>query len=163
MKKYEKYSREQLQKFCDESESIRELSMKVGYAPDSGSAAASVKQMISDLELDCSHFVGQGHTKNIGVYKTPTIAYLNNKVKVQSHKLRIRLLEEGIFEAKCNRCGLDSWLGQPIPLELHHKDGNKDNNSLDNLELLCPNCHYFTDTYKIKNWKTRAPSKETLE
>jgi predicted HNH restriction endonuclease len=38
-----------------------------------------------------------------------------------------------------------------MPLELHHKDGNKHNNNLDNLSIICPNCHTFTDTYKSKN------------
>ena len=52
---------------------------------------------------------------------------------------------------KCNKCGNDMWLGKPIPLELEHKDGNHNNNSRDNVELLCPNCHAQTDTYRGKN------------
>ena len=109
---------------------------------------------IENNNIDISHFTGQAHTKNIGKYKTPIEDYLTNKVKITSHKLRLRLLKEGIFEYKCACCGNSEWLGQPIPLELHHKDGNKDNNNLDNLELRCPNCHYFTETYKTKNWST---------
>lgn len=46
---------------------------------------------------------------------------------------------------------MTEWLGQPIPLELHHKDGNKNHNELSNYELLCPNCHALTDTYRGKN------------
>lgn len=49
---------------------------------------------------------------------------------------------------QCEDCGLEVWKGQPIPLELHHKDGNADNNVQDNLLLLCPNCHAFTSHYK---------------
>lgn len=52
---------------------------------------------------------------------------------------------------KCNKCGNSEWLGQPISLELEHKDGNHYNNLRDNLELLCPNCHSQTDTYRGKN------------
>ena len=52
---------------------------------------------------------------------------------------------------KCNRCGNTHWNGQPITIELEHIDGNSDNNNLDNLELLCPNCHSQTPTYKAKN------------
>lgn len=51
----------------------------------------------------------------------------------------------------CARCGLSEWLGNPIPLESHHIDGNNNNNEDQNLELVCPNCHVFTDTYKGKN------------
>ncbi len=155
MKKYEKFSVEELQIFCEESESYRELAGKVGYSPDGGSGIKSVKEMIEKYHLDTSHFKGQGHTKNIGKRKTPIETYLNNEVKITSHKLRIRLLEEGYFDYKCYCCGLSEWLNKPIPLELHHKDGNKDNNNLSNLELRCPNCHYFTETYKTKNWSTQ--------
>ena len=52
---------------------------------------------------------------------------------------------------KCEKCGLSTWLGQPIALEIHHKDGNHINNLEENLELLCPNCHAQTDNYRGKN------------
>jgi len=51
----------------------------------------------------------------------------------------------------CENCGLDTWLGDKIPLQLHHKDGNHSNNKLENLQLLCPNCHSLTDTYAGRN------------
>ena len=152
MKKYEQYSIEELQKMCDESESYREVALKIGYSSSGGGSITIVKQMIIDLGLNCDHFKGQGHTKNIGKYRTQTEDYITNKVKITTHKLRLRLLEEGIFEPICNCCKNTQWLNQSIPLELHHKNGNKEDNELSNLELLCPNCHYFTDTYKTKNW-----------
>lgn len=51
----------------------------------------------------------------------------------------------------CNSCGLEDWLGEKIPLELEHKDGTSTNHKLSNLELLCPNCHAQTSTYRGKN------------
>jgi hypothetical protein len=54
-------------------------------------------------------------------------------------------------EHRCEICGLAEWMGMSIPLELDHKDGNAANNSLDNLRLICPNCHAQTQTYKNKN------------
>lgn len=155
MKKYEKFTEEELLQFCKESESYREVASKIGYSPDGGSGVKAVKELIEKYGFDISHFTGQAHTKNIGKKRTPTEKYLNNEIKITSHKLRQRLLEEHYFEPVCCCCGLTEWLGQPIPLELHHKDGNKDNNSLNNLELRCPNCHYFTETYKTKNWSTQ--------
>lgn len=60
----------------------------------------------------------------------------------------------------CNKCKNTTWNNQSIPLELEHKNGNSDDNSLENVELLCPNCHAQTSTYKAKNkgngrWKRR--------
>ena len=146
---------EQFAQICKESESVREVVQKMGYAPNGGSTAKRIKNLISQYNINIEHFNGQGHTKNIGKYRTPIEDYFTNKTKVTSHRLRLRLLDDGYFEYKCSCCGLSEWLGQPIPLELHHKDGNKDNNCLENLELRCPNCHYFTETYKTKNWSTR--------
>ena len=51
----------------------------------------------------------------------------------------------------CSNCGGEEWLGQAIPLELDHLDGDKNNNQFDNLRLICPNCHALTATYRGKN------------
>ena len=83
----------------------------------------------------------------------PLDEYLNTSTDIQSNKVRQKLLREGYKEAKCECCGLTEWLGKPIPLELHHKDGNRYNNTLDNYALLCPNCHAQTETYRGKNSK----------
>lgn len=63
------------------------------------------------------------------------------KDHVSSHKLKIKLIQDGIKNNKCELCGLDTWNNLPIPLELHHIDGNHYNNNLNNLLILCPNCH----------------------
>ena len=52
---------------------------------------------------------------------------------------------------RCENCGLTSWMNQPISLEVHHVDGDYLNNDIDNLKLLCPNCHSLTDNYRGKN------------
>ena len=69
----------------------------------------------------------------------------NNSVK------RKRLIEDGLKEAKCECCGLSEWMGKPIPLELHHKDFNHHNNNLDNLQILCSNCHMQAHNYNNNN------------
>ena len=79
------------------------------------------------------------------------IEYLQKSSNIQTNKVRLRLLEEGYKDYRCECCGNTEWLGQPIPLELHHKDGDPTNNTLDNFELRCPNCHALTDSYRGKN------------
>lgn len=164
MKKYEQYSKEQLQEFCDESDSLGDLAEKIGYNRKGGSSIKLMNEIIKKFNLGTSHFT-YGAIKKTGVHKTPTEDYLTGKVKITAHKLRLRLIADGYFEEKCNRCGNTKWLGEKIPLELHHRDGNKENNSLENLELLCPNCHVFTDTYKTKNRKvnTEHQDEKSLE
>ena len=81
----------------------------------------------------------------------PLEEYLEKSKDIQSNKVRKKLLNEGYKEHKCECCGLTTWLEKPIPLELHHKDGDRNNNTLENFELLCPNCHAFTDSYRGKN------------
>ena len=76
--------------------------------------------------------------------------YLSNKVPMQSDKLKIRLINEGYLEPTCDICRRTYWVGEAIPLQLDHVNGNNDDNSLDNLRLLCPNCHAQTPQYRLK-------------
>ncbi len=77
--------------------------------------------------------------------------YLKESKDIQTNKIRMKLLREGYKKAQCESCGLTEWLGQEIPLEVHHKDGNRHNNVIENFQLLCPNCHALTDSYRGKN------------
>lgn len=94
---------------------------------------------------------GKGQTKNKP--KMSLVEYLEKSEDIQSNKVRKKILEEGIKPHKCECCGLTEWLGNLIPLELHHKDGDRNHNELSNYELLCPNCHALTDSYRGKNSK----------
>ena len=93
---------------------------------------------------------GKGFSRETNKY-VPLMEYLQTSADVQSNKVRIKLLKEGYKEYRCECCGLDTWMSNPIPLELHHKDGNRYNNTLENFQLLCPNCHAQTDSWRRKN------------
>ena len=81
----------------------------------------------------------------------------------QTHKLKKRLLKEGYKQHACESCGLTEWMSNPIPLELHHRNGIKSDNSFENIELLCPNCHALTDNYRAKNIKNLSARLETTD
>ena len=71
--------------------------------------------------------------------------YVKNSY-VSSHRLKLKLIRDGLKEYKCESCGLKEWNGKPIPLELDHIDGNHYNNDFGNLRVICANCHALTDT-----------------
>lgn len=98
---------------------------------------------------------GKGMTKTNN-RNMPLLQYLAESKDIQTNKVRRKLLEEGYKEYKCECCGNTEWLGNPIPLEVHHRDGNRNNNTLENFELLCPNCHAFTDSYRGKNSRVKS-------
>lgn len=52
-------------------------------------------------------------------------------------------------------CTLSEWMGEKLPLELHHIDGDRFNNQLENLQILCPNCHSLTPNHSKKNPRRR--------
>ena len=60
---------------------------------------------------------------------------------IPSSRLREKLIKDGIKQDVCEYCGNSHWLGKKLPLELHHLDGNHFNNELENLRIICPNCH----------------------
>jgi hypothetical protein len=67
------------------------------------------------------------------------------------HHVKARLLQAGLKTERCELCGLTEWLGAALPLELHHVNGDGLDNRLENLLLLCPNCHSQTDTWGGRN------------
>lgn len=79
----------------------------------------------------------------------------NNEItknsKGKRKTFRDRLFESGLKEYKCECCGISEWQGKPITLQVHHINGNHFDNSLENIQILCPNCHSQTDNYCAKN------------
>lgn len=133
------------------AEVIRKLDLKVA-----GSNYDTVKRKITELNLDTSHMTGkiwnQGKRyRPIKRAKPLKEVLVKHSTWVNTNNLRKRLLNEGLKERKCECCGNTKWMGEPIALELHHINGIKDDLRIENLQILCPNCHAFTDNYRGKN------------
>ena len=93
------------------------------------------------IKMDIQYAGNQGGKgiKTAPQYKTAE-EYIESTC-VKSHILKLKLIKDELKEDKCEICGNFEWQGIKLPLELHHKDGNHYNNNLDNLQILCPNCH----------------------
>lgn len=96
----------------------------------------------------------KGQYKGGHEYK-PAMYYIENNIALSSHKLKEKLIRDGVKENKCELCGISQWQGIDLPLELHHKDGNHYNNNLDNLIILCPNCHSIQEGNSGKAIKSK--------
>lgn len=162
MKEY--YKKDFLEKIVSECYSYAEILRSIGLS-DKGSNFKTIKKYCEEYKLDTSHFSGARWNKNKSY--TNSVCYrelsevLQNNIKYSSTTLKHRLICEGIKECKCEKCGYDKWMGKPIPLELHHINGNHYDNRLENLEILCPNCHSQTDTYRRP--KKKKNENETIK
>lgn len=143
MEKYE-WNLDLIKKAVKESVNFTEVLEKIGI-PRRGNNSSTLKRFLKRNKIDYSHFTGRARS-----YKNSYIEvkeYLNATKKIHSSKLKDKLLKENILENKCYNCGITQWQNKPIILQLHHIDGNNTNNNLENLQLLCPNCHSQTDNY----------------
>lgn len=133
---------------CETSSSMREAASKLPMN------IKTFKRLAEELGVYSPNQAGKGVPAQRDYNRYETKDILEGKYPgYQTFKLKNRLLKEGIKERKCEVCGNTEWMGQPIPVELHHIDGDSSNNRLENLQILCPNCHAFTDTYRAKNKK----------
>jgi len=157
MPKNKKWTPTQMIETIQTSFSIRDVIIQLGLIPAGGNYS-TVKNFIKNNSIDVSHFTGQAHnrgkTKNngySGVVPEPLESILISYRPRSSSHLKNRLINENIFKYKCNKCQLTIWNDLHIPLELDHINGDKNDQRIENLQLLCPNCHAQTPTYRGKN------------
>lgn len=137
------------------SQSTRQVIQKCGWKIAGGSYSL-VYIRCKRLSLDTSHFLGQGYRSGKEYTKKPIEEYLVcNCFSIGSHKLKNRLIKEGLKLHKCEICDGTEWMGKPIPIELDHVNGDHHDNRLENLRIICPNCHAQTPTHAGKNKKKR--------
>lgn len=123
----------------------------LGLATGGGSSSDVLKRRISELKCSIEHF----GTMQI---KPPNAKYdldeilIENSTYANTTRLKARLVKEGRLEYKCVSCGnIGEWQGQKLVLQLDHINGKNNDNRIENLRFLCPNCHSITDTYAGRN------------
>lgn len=143
--KWRLLSDDEFAQLVQKSRSFQELASKIGYVKTGGGTQETLKKVVKERNLDISHFTGQGWNKGHYDYNT----FKENCPKKNGKTTLAAIID--LRGQECEQCHNTLWLGQPINLEIHHKDGNHNNSSLDNLQLLCPNCHSYTENYCGKN------------
>lgn len=148
-----RYLKENFAPIVAESYSYAEICRKIGLA-DKGSNIGTIKKYIELYQLDTTHFTGQRWNKGAShdeiTALVPLEEILKKNTNYKSDSLKKRLIKKDIKKNKCELCGIS---GDDIVLELHHIDGDHYNNKLENLQILCPNCHSKTDNFRGRNQK----------
>lgn len=143
--KWRQLTKEEFAQLVKESKSFYELAERIGYEKTGGGTQEALKKAVEEYNLDVSHFTGQAWNKGKHDYST----FSKNSIKKNGKNTLDALIK--LRGQKCENCGLTTWFEKPINLEVHHIDGDRSNNTLDNLLLLCPNCHSYTENYRGKN------------
>lgn len=140
-RKYRNYTNEDIIFHAGQVKSMAGLLRALGLK--GGGNHLNMRRKLQQLKVDTSHWTGQLWSKG-------------EQLKDYSNYTRSRSLKKHLIKDKgnvCECCKLDTWLGSPITIELDHIDGDRTNNNLSNLRLLCPNCHSFTPTWKNRKRK----------
>lgn len=148
-----KLSDEQFVELLKKSSTISEVLFKLGYTVKGNSWGYSqVKRRMDDLNLDYSIFKGKSAVIKIGrLNNVRKEDILKENCKHQRTVLRRYVIKNNLIPYKCAICGCTEWQGKTLSLELDHINGINNDNRLENLRFLCPNCHSQTSTYGSRN------------
>lgn len=141
--------------FVSESFSYADVCRKLDWKPYGGNYKY-VKKYINDLNLDISHFTlkGKKHSNIKSNEKSLDECLIKNSF-MKPKNIKWKLFNNGIKEYKCEKCGISKWNGEQISLQLYHINGDNTDNRIENLQILCPNCHSQTDNYCGSTCATR--------
>ena len=143
-RKYREYSDEDIAAAVASSKSIAQVLRKLDLRVAGGNYA-NLRANIQRLGLSTDHFTGKLWSKG---HRLRDWRNYSCVARLKKHLL----VDRG---HRCESCGTSEWMGSPIAIEVHHHDGDRTNNALANLQLLCPNCHALTD-----NWRNRKPKRK---
>lgn len=150
-------NKQELEQIVKKSFSYADVCRALEISPRGGNYAR-VKELIKDLDI--SHFNkgawNKGRKIKSASYQKAPIqqVLIENSPHTNSSKLRVRLIKEGLKENKCEICGCTE------SLELHHINGNHQDNRLENLQILCANCHRKTNNFRGKGIRAHKAASE---
>lgn len=146
-----RWTPEQLAAAASHSRSYRQLLQRIGLRPCGGNYT-TIHAYITRYRIDVSHFLGQGWNLGRKFEPRPTMPLDQILVRDSSYptsKVKARLFRAGLKQPRCEVCG---WSRQSpdgrVPVELHHRNGNNRDHRLENLQILCPNCHSLDPHYR---------------
>jgi DNA-binding transcriptional ArsR family regulator len=128
-----RYDWQEVQRYHDVGHSVRECMARFGFTSQTWHKARERGDLVTRPRA------------------APISTYLVKGRRVSRSHLKGRLLAMGLKAPRCEECGLSEWRGRPLPLALHHVNGDGDDNRLENLQLLCGNCHSQTPNFSGKN------------
>jgi hypothetical protein len=149
-----KHTKEDLEIAIEKSYSIAGICRELGMKPCGGNYK-TIYSKIKQWDLNINHFTGaawnQGE-KFVPFGKTYKLvdALIENSPYKNGNSLKKRLFNEGVKIKQCEECNITEWNGKEIILELEHINGNNTDNRIENLKILCPNCHSQTSTFRNK-------------
>jgi DNA-binding CsgD family transcriptional regulator len=133
-----RYDWAEIQRYYDLGHSVRECERRFGFSSYSWSAAVKRGAVVPrPVAMPIEELLAPGKPRSRG-------------------HLKMRLIGAGLKRNQCEQCGLTEWRGRPLSMALHHRNGHRHDNRLDNLELLCPNCHSQTKTFSGRNGHRRS-------
>jgi len=154
MPKKRTWSIEQLRNAVSSSTSYRQVLSKLNLR-EAGGNYDQLKKYVKELDLNVSHFTGMAWNRGLRGIGKPLRTLESILIKdcyYQTHMLKKRLFTAGLKKPKCELC---NWAqispDGRLPLELDHIDGNRHNNQIENLRILCPNCHSLQLTHRGAN------------
>ena len=143
---------EQLIEAVKTSNKMKDVVKKLGLTV-LGRNYTTINKYIKKLALDTSHFLtrkdlANAARKHLNKLSTNDLFAVND---IDRQHIKRVIIKEKLIDYKCNVCGITDWNGRKLSLHLDHINGINNDNRLDNLRFLCPNCHSLTDTYCAKN------------